>query len=93
MKPRYQGDVLSTGRARFAFCFLLNEVGDLSFFWHKIILLLLFEMSNLSKLYISQTSLVTYFIKFHISSHHNVGNDQEKLKEKLTTSSINRESP
>ena len=27
-----RGDVLSRGRAWFAFCFLLNEVGDLSFF-------------------------------------------------------------
>ena len=41
VKPRYRGDVLSRGRARFAFCFLLNEVGDLSFFWHRFILLLL----------------------------------------------------
>ena len=32
MKPHYRGDVLSRGRAWFAFCFLLNEVGDLSFF-------------------------------------------------------------
>ena len=41
VKPRYRGDVLSRGRAWFAFCFLLNEVGDLSFFWHNFILLLL----------------------------------------------------
>ena len=34
MKQRYRG-------ARFAFCFLLNEGGDLSFFWHYFILLLL----------------------------------------------------
>ena len=32
VKPRYRGDVLSRGRAWFAFCFLLNEGGDLSFF-------------------------------------------------------------
>ena len=32
VKPRYLGDVLSRGPARFAFCFLLNEDGDLSFF-------------------------------------------------------------
>ena len=32
VKPRYRGDVLSRGRAWFAFCFLLNKVGDLSFF-------------------------------------------------------------
>ena len=32
VKPRYGGDVLSRGRAWFAFSFLLNEVGDLSFF-------------------------------------------------------------
>ena len=32
VKPRYRGDVLSRGRAWFAFCFLLNEVGDLSFY-------------------------------------------------------------
>ena len=47
VKPRYRGDVLSRGRAWFAFCFLLNEVGDLSFFRHNfIILLLLFVLSK-----------------------------------------------
>ena len=38
VKPRYDpisGRRLLRGRAWFAFCFLLNEVGDLSFFWHK----------------------------------------------------------
>ena len=33
VKPRYREDVLSRGRAWFAFCFLLNAVDDLSFFW------------------------------------------------------------
>ena len=32
VKPRYRGDVLSRGRAWFAYGFLGNEVGDLSFF-------------------------------------------------------------
>ena len=41
VKPCYRGDVLSRGRAWFAFCFLLNEFGDLSFFWHNFILLLI----------------------------------------------------
>ena len=44
VKPRYRGGVLLRGRAWFAFCFLLNEVGDLSFFFFfldKFILLLL----------------------------------------------------
>ena len=41
VKPRYRGDVLSRDRAWLAFCFLLNEVGNLSFFWHNFIILLL----------------------------------------------------
>ena len=31
VQPRYLADVLSRGQARFALCFLLNEVGDVSF--------------------------------------------------------------
>ena len=38
VKPCYRGEVLSRGQAWSAF---LNEVGDLSFFWHNFILLLI----------------------------------------------------
>ena len=38
VKLCYRGEVLSRRQAWSAF---LNEVGDLSFFWHKIILLLI----------------------------------------------------
>ena len=41
VKPRCRGYVLLKGRAWFAFCFLLNVVGDLSFVWHNFILLFL----------------------------------------------------
>ena len=45
VKPRYRGGELLRGRAWFVFCFLLNEVGDLSFLWHNFIpLLLLFVL-------------------------------------------------
>ena len=44
VKLRYQGGVLFRGQAWFAFCFLLNEVGDLTFFWHNFNLLLLFVL-------------------------------------------------
>ena len=37
VKLHCQGYVLSRGRARCAFCFLLNKVGDLSFFWHNVL--------------------------------------------------------
>ena len=42
---------------------------------------------------ICQTSLMTYVFLLHILSHHNVGNNREKFKVNLTTTSITKESP
>ena len=56
MKPLYQGDVLSRGRAQFAISFLLNEVDDLSFFWHKFILLLLCAVKNIRTMNVRKKS-------------------------------------
>ena len=57
VKPRYRRDLLSRGQAWFAFCFLLNEVGDLSFSGHYFILTPLCAVKNVKNL--SQKKKVT----------------------------------
>ena len=49
-------------------------------------------MSNLRKLYLPNELGDLCFL-LHISSHHNVENNQEQFKENLTTTSITKESP
>ena len=49
-------------------------------------------MSNLRKLYLPNELGDLYFL-LYISSQHNVGNNREKFKENLTTTSITKESP
>ena len=49
-------------------------------------------MSNLRKLYLPNELGGLCFL-LYISSHHNVENNLEKVKENLTTTSITKESP
>ena len=49
-------------------------------------------MSNFRKLYLPNELGDLCFL-LHISTHHNVENNREKLKENLMTTSVNKESP
>ena len=50
-------------------------------------------MSNLSNLHLPNELGDPIYILLHISSHRTVGNNREKVKENLTTTSITEESP